>query len=211
VAPSDRVTAGFIGIGRRAFTWPNAKVMVSAVGMPACRVVAVCDVDAQKRAAGKAFVDKEYGNTECTAYRDFREMLDRKDIDAIFVTTPHHWHAVMAIMALESGKDVYVEKPISKTVREAVALLEAARRYSKQVIQAGTQARTSRLQNWAIKQIRSGAIGEVKQVLTGFWGRPARRGDARTGSRLARLGALRRPRAHVPLYKRSRYAAALGT
>lgn len=174
VAPSDRVTVGFIGIGRRAFSWPNAKVMVSAVGMPVCRVLAVCDVDRQKRDAGKAFVDKAYGNTDCTPYRDFREMLARKDIQAIFVTTPHHWHAIMAIMALDSGKDVYVEKPISKTIRESVALAAAARRHPKQIIQAGTQARTSRLQNWAIKQIRSGAIGDVKQVLTGFWGPPRR-------------------------------------
>ncbi len=170
--PSDRVTAGFIGIGRRAFTWPNAKVMVSAVGMPACRVIAVCDVDARRREEGKAFVDKAYGNTGCTPYRDFREMLDRKDLDAIFVTTPHHWHAIMAIMGLDAGKDVYVEKPISKTIREAIALAAAARRHPNRIIQAGTQARTSPLQSWACKQIRDGAIGEVKQVLTGFWGPP---------------------------------------
>jgi predicted dehydrogenase len=174
VAPSDRVTVGFIGIGRRAFTWPNAKVMVSAVGMPACRVLAVCDVDRNKRDAGKEFVDKAYGNKDCTAYRDFREMLARKDIQAVFVTTPHHWHAIMAIMGLEAGKDVYVEKPISKTVRESVALGAAARRYPNQIIQAGTQARTSRLQNWAVKQIQGGAIGDVKQVITGFWGPPRR-------------------------------------
>jgi predicted dehydrogenase len=168
------VRAGFIGIGRRAFSWSNAKVMVSAVGMPACRVVAVCDVDANKRAAGKAFVDKEYGNSECTSYRDFRAMLDRPDIDAIFVTTPHHWHAYMAIMALDAGKDVYVEKPVAKTIREAIALNDAAQRHPKQIIQAGTQARTSRLQAWAIDQIHNGAIGDVKKVWTGFWGPPER-------------------------------------
>jgi predicted dehydrogenase len=91
----------------------------------------------------------------------------------VFVVTPHHWHAIMAIMGINAGKNVYCEKPVSKTIREAVSLAAAARK-TKKVVQAGTQARTSPLQAYAVKQIQSGAIGDVKKVLVGCFGQPNR-------------------------------------
>jgi predicted dehydrogenase len=168
-APSDRVKVGFIGAGRRALLWRQPKDLVETIGLPNAQVAAVAEADGQALDRAKAFVDKTYGNSDCATYSDFRKLLDRKDIDAVFVVTPHHWHAVMTIMACQSGKDVYVEKPLSLTVREAVRMAEAGRKHSR-IVQAGTQARSSPLIAYATQAIRDGRIGEIKKVLVGCWG-----------------------------------------
>ena len=138
-APSDRVTVGFIGAGGRALSWRQPKLMVETASMPNARIAAVAEADKRRLDEAKAFVDKSYGNADCATYSDFRKMLDRKDIDAVFVATPHHWHAVMTVMACQAGKDVYCEKPLSLTIREAVRMAEAATQHSR-IVQGGTQA-----------------------------------------------------------------------
>ena len=168
-APSDRVAVGFIGAGGRALSWRQPKLMVETAGMSNARIVAVAEADRQRLAAGKAFVDKAYGNADCATYADFRELLDRKDIDAVFVATPHHWHGVMTVMACQAGKDVYSEKPLSLTIREAVRMAEAAKQYSR-IVQGGTQARSSPTISYAVQAIRDGKIGGVKTVQVGCWG-----------------------------------------
>jgi len=168
-APGDRVKVGFIGAGNRAFLWRQPKLIIETVGMTNAQVVAVAEADKQRLDQAKAFVDKSYGNSDCATYSDFRKMLDRKDIDAIFVATPHHWHAVMTILACESGKDVYCEKPLSLTVREAIRMAEVSRKYSR-IVQAGTQARSSHLMAYATGLVRSGQIGKVKTILVGCAG-----------------------------------------
>ncbi|MFB3777065.1 MAG: Gfo/Idh/MocA family protein [Bryobacteraceae bacterium] len=168
-APSDRVTVGFIGAGGRALSWRQPKLMVETAGMPNARIIAVAEADKRRLDEGKVFVDTIYGNADCAAYSDFRKMLDRKDIDAVFVATPHHWHAVMTIMACQAGKDVYCEKPLSLTIREAVRMAEAAAQHSR-IVQGGTQARSSPTVRFAMDQIRKGRIGDVKTVQVGCWG-----------------------------------------
>jgi predicted dehydrogenase len=122
-------------------------------------VVAVCDVARQRYTAG---VEKHAAMTgrSPAGHQDFREVLDRQDVDAIFVATPDHWHALLAILGCKAGKDVYVEKPVCITVEEGRSMVRAARRYGR-VVQAGTQQRSMPVFQRAIDVVRSGAIGDV--------------------------------------------------
>src|SRR5208337_2937449 len=101
----------------------------------------------------------------CEAYRDFRQVLERPDIDAVLIATPAHWHATMAVMAAAAGKDIYCEKPTATTIREAQAVLSAVRRYGR-VYQAGTQQRSEYggYFRQACEFVRSGRIGTLKEV-----------------------------------------------
>ncbi len=89
------------------------------LGLPDVQCVAIADVQASRRDAGKALVDKHYGNQDCKLYRDFRELLDRKDIDAVLIATGDRWHGPASMMAAEAGKDVYSEKPCGLTIELA--------------------------------------------------------------------------------------------
>src|SRR5262249_13372334 len=106
IAPSERITLGVIGIGPRA-TYDLTCFLKHAD----CRCVAIADVQATRRDAGKRLVDKHYGNQDCKLYRDFRELLARKDIDAVLIGTGDRWHAPASMLAAQAGKDVYSEKP----------------------------------------------------------------------------------------------------
>jgi predicted dehydrogenase len=100
--------------------------------------VAVCDVRQKWREGGKGRVDDKYGNQDCVAYIDFRDLLSRGDIDAVHIGTPDHWHAVMTIAACRAGKDVYLQKPETLTLREGSLMIDAARRYGR-VVSGGSQ------------------------------------------------------------------------
>src|SRR5579864_4648548 len=102
VAPSEKITLGVIGIGPRC-TY-DLKAMLP---FPDIRCVAIAEVQAKRREAGKTLVDQHYGNKDCVLYRDFRELLDRKDIDAVLIATGDRWHAPAYILAANAGKDVY--------------------------------------------------------------------------------------------------------
>ena len=148
---SDRVVAGVIGVGGRG---------TGLLGMhhdPRCTVAAVCDVYEPHLARAK----KRIGT--CDAYKDFRRIIDRSDIDAVVIATPDHWHAPMTIMACQSGKDVYCEKPLSRTILEGMAMVKAARRYGR-VVQMGTQYRSRAAVRQVCEWVRNGRLGEVKQV-----------------------------------------------
>ena len=172
-APSKRLAIGCIGMG---------KMMKGHVGTLLGRdeveIVAVCDVDTTRREAAKKRVDEAYtkkaGETHkgCTAYEDFREVLARKDIDAVFIATPDHWHAYVAIAAVKAGKDVYCEKPLTHNVHEAVELVKAVRK-SKRVFQVGSQQRSSKEFRVAAELVRNGVIGRVSAVHVSF-GDPAK-------------------------------------
>jgi len=130
--------------------------------MPGARLVAICDADAeilQQRAADAA---KE-GITVAT-YLDYRKLLEDSGVDAVVIATPNHWHSLMTIWALEAGKDVYVEKPLSHNIWEGRQAVEAARYYKKQIVQAGTQNRSSLDIRKAMEFIRSGQIGKITSV-----------------------------------------------
>jgi len=131
-------------------------------------VVAVCDVAARHRAMAKDMVDRTYGNTDCRAYENFRDVLARPDIDAVLIATPDHWHAIIATEAMMQGKDVYCEKPECLTVLQGRAMTTAARRYGR-ILSGGSQ-RVWEDYNWFHKMVRGGAIGQVREVFVNVGG-----------------------------------------
>jgi len=162
VAPSNRIAIGCIGIGA------NGKGHLGRyLSSSETQVLAVCDVDGENRAAAQEKAEKRYGEKAksgthkgCAAYNDFREVVGRDDIDAVTISTPDHWHAIIAIAAAKAGKDVYCEKPLSLTIGEARAMVGAVRRYGR-VLQTGSQQRSSRNFRFACEMIRSGRIGKL--------------------------------------------------
>jgi hypothetical protein len=167
VPPSSRVTVGVIGIG--AMGRGHVRRMA---GDPGAQLVAVCDVDRVRREGARETVEQMYAAARasgtysgCVAYNDYREMLVRPDIDAVVIATPDHWHALQAIDAAKSGKDIYLEKPVSVTIDEGRRMVEVVRRYGR-VFQTGTQYRSIPTIRRVCEFIRGGGLGKVKAVFT---------------------------------------------
>ena len=158
VAPGNRIVMGSIGVGGQG----TAK-MRAFLGNEDVRVVAVCDVVADRRKRAKGIVDKQYGDNGCAAYNDFRELLARDDIDAVVIAPQDHWHALMAVAAARAGKDMYCEKPLGVAVMESQAIRDAVRRYSR-VFQTGTQQRSDRKFRFACELARNGYLGKLHTV-----------------------------------------------
>ena len=156
---SDRVGVGFIGVGGMGSG--HLRRYVKSASHPA---VAVCDVDTSKRDAAAKRV-----GPHCGKHNDYRDLLDRKDVDAVVIATPDHWHALTAIHACEAGKDVYCEKPLSLTVVQARKMVDAARRYGR-VFQTGSQQRSGSEFLKACELVRNGRIGKVHTVYVSVWG-----------------------------------------
>jgi len=156
-AASDRIVMGAIGVGGR-----GTGNMKAFLGSPEVQVVAVCDVFEDRRRRAKATVDQAYGSADCAAYNDFRDLVTRSDLDAVCIGTPDHWHAIPTIWACREGKDVYCEKPLSLTVREGRAMVEAARRYGR-VVSGGSQ-RVLEDYGRQAEAVRSGAAGRITEV-----------------------------------------------
>jgi predicted dehydrogenase len=160
-APSDRVVIGSIGVGdlgRRHHL--NNKLLPN----PRVQVAAVCDVDRNHRDMAAADVLAKSGKMPAV-YKDFRDLLDRKDIDAVLIAVPDHWHTLIALYAMESGKDVYCEKPLTLTIEEGKRLVETARRYGT-VFQTGSQQRSEGPFRQAVELIRNGKIGKLTRIDT---------------------------------------------
>ena len=134
---SERIVMGGIGIGNMGRGDQNA-----FLGRKDVQYVAACDVRKNVCQTAKGKVDERYDNGDCQAYNDFRELLAREDIDAVHVATPDHWHAIMVIEACRNGKDVYCQKPETRTLREGPLMVEAARRYAR-VVSGGSQRRAA--------------------------------------------------------------------
>ena len=171
VAPSERITLGFIGVGMMGQGHERC-----FLGYDEAQVTAVCDVDRWRRENGKTTAEQAYaakrpGGTYrgCRAYSDLRELLARDDIDAVVIATGDNWHGPATVMAAKAGKDIYTEKPISKTIREARAMVEASRRYGR-VVQIGLQQRSTPEFIKACRLVRDGRIGKVKIVYVAFPG-----------------------------------------
>jgi len=154
---SDRIVIGGIGIGNMGNGDQGAYL-----GRGDVQYVALCDVRKGVREASKARVDKHYGNQDCQAYNDFRELLGREDIDAVHIATPDHWHAIMVIEACRKGKDVYCQKPETRTLREGPLMIAAARRYAR-VVSGGSQ-RVLEDYKAVVNQCWGGEIGAVKSI-----------------------------------------------
>ena len=163
--PNDRIIIGVIGTGKQGRYLTN-----NFLAMPDTQVVAVSDVDTTRRESTRKMVDEFYtikGNKEltgCVSYKDFKELLARKDIDAVVIAAPDHWHAYIAIAACEAGKDIYCEKPLSLTIHEARAMVNAARKYDR-VFQTGSMQRSSSEFRKACELVRNNRLGKIKQVI----------------------------------------------
>lgn len=162
--PSNLVTLGFIGVGGRA-----TQLLPVFLNIAGTRVLAVCDVNGERRARAKSTVDAFYGNRDCSAYRDFRELLARPDIDALYMATGDRWHSQLAIQAMRAGKDVYCEKPISLSMREGEAVVAAANRYQR-IYQGGVQRRNVGNFIAAMTLARSGRLGRLHTLHAGMAG-----------------------------------------
>ncbi|MGH9769800.1 MAG: Gfo/Idh/MocA family protein [Blastocatellia bacterium] len=157
---NDRVRVGVIGPGRQ-----GRGVMKTFMKNQDAQVIALCDVFQPQM----DFAIKDARLEGVETYKDFRKILDRKDIDAVIVASPDHWHALQTVMACQAGKDVYVEKPISVTVDEGRKMVQAARKYNR-VVQVGTQQRSGDHYQKAAEIIRGGQIGAVTFVRTWNFG-----------------------------------------
>ena len=156
--PSERITLGGIGIGNRG-TYDLGEFLKQ----PDVQFVAVCDVKETRRTAVKKMADDKYGNTACQTYRDFRELLDRPDIDAVLIATGPNWHCTAAMAAARAGKDMYCEKPVTKNIAQSLILAETIRRTGR-VFQAGTQRRNLPHFAFACELARTGKLGKMKRV-----------------------------------------------
>jgi predicted dehydrogenase len=154
VAAGDKVNIAIIGVRGR-----GKSLAGTFAGLPDVNIAYVVDVDERVIPAAADVVEKKTGKRPKAA-GDMRRVFDDKDVDAVVVATPDHWHAPATILACEAGKDVYVEKPCSHNIREGRLMVEAARRY-KRVVQHGTQARSRPSTQRAIEYARSGKIGKV--------------------------------------------------
>ncbi|HNT36176.1 MAG TPA: Gfo/Idh/MocA family oxidoreductase, partial [bacterium] len=139
---------------------------------PEVQVVAVCDVDAPRCEGAKRQVDAVYGNQDCACIHDFREIIQRRDIDIVCIATPDHWHAIPAIWAMRSGKDVFVEKPLSLTIAEGRALVNTAKECGS-VTQVNTWQRSIHNFQHACDLIQGGRLGRVHTAKVGLPGGPS--------------------------------------
>jgi len=164
LSANDRINLGFIGVGKQSLD-----LMRSITNCAETMVLAACDVDQKKLArfkeeAEKANAEKlDGGNQIVDTYENYRELLERKDIDAVVIVTPDHWHAMMAVDAAKAGKDIYCEKPMALTVEEGRAMVNATRKYNR-VFQTGNMQRSWRNFRHACEMVSNGYIGEVSEV-----------------------------------------------
>jgi predicted dehydrogenase len=141
---------------------------------PDVRVAAVCDVQQVRREEAKSVVDRAYGDPACAAYNDFRELLDRPDIDALMIATGERWHPIITAEAARRGKHIYCEKPLSLTVANAKAVRAEVQR-SGVAFQFGTQQRSSTYFRTACELVRNGRIGRLEKIVIGCSGPNGRR------------------------------------
>jgi predicted dehydrogenase len=172
VAPSERITIGFIGCGKMAFDFHISTLR----DFEDVQALAVCDVDKNRRERAQKVLENSYTLAERTtkqvdAYIDFRDLLERKDIDAVVIATPEHWHAIPIIEACKAKKDVYCEKPLTLTLAESKRCIEAVRKH-KRILQTGSQQRSNVFGDFrqACEFIRNGRIGKVLRVTVGVGG-----------------------------------------
>ncbi|MCG8599106.1 MAG: Gfo/Idh/MocA family oxidoreductase [Verrucomicrobiales bacterium] len=181
-APSERITMGFIGMGNRGIG-----VMGAFLNHADVQGVAICDVHDHHyrerewgegrplgRKPGKESVDKKYGNTDCAAYSDFRELFERDDLDAVMVATPDHWHYHITMAALEKGIDVYCEKPVTHLFGEGQAVYQKVAEKNA-VFSVGSQQRSEPVFRQAVEIVRNGHLGNVSRFEVGL---PAGYSDA---------------------------------
>jgi predicted dehydrogenase len=162
ILPNEKITIGCIGVG-----WMGTSNLEGFLNEEDAQVVAVCDLDKQHLNRAKNMVNAKYKNNDCKTYHDFRDLLTRKDIDAISIGTPDHWHSIPAILAAKAGKDIYSEKPLSHTLKEGRAICDAVKYYNR-IWQTGSWQRSQPNFRFACELVRNGRIGRVHTVEVGL-------------------------------------------
>jgi predicted dehydrogenase len=157
-APSNRIAVGFIGTGSHGMSWN----LPPYLRHKDAQVVAVCDVDNRRMIRAQETVNERYGNESCFGTRDFREVLARKDVDAVMISTPDHWHTLISLFAIQAGKDVQCEKP-TLTIHEGKVLAEAVRKH-KRVFQTSTEDRSVVEYHRMAELVRNGRIGKLQRI-----------------------------------------------
>jgi predicted dehydrogenase len=157
-APSERIVMGMIGCGGRGMSNLSSFLANADVHM-----IAVCDVQRGRRDTAKAAIDKRYGTSDCATYIDLRDLLERKDIDAVLISTGDGWHTMASILSAKAGKDIFCEKPMSVVVAEGRALCNAMDRYGT-IFQCGTQRRSLPRFRFAVELAQTGKLGQLKTL-----------------------------------------------
>jgi len=157
-APSNRVTTGHIGVGGR-----GGGLLGEAAGHSNVRVLGICDCFKERREGAAKGLNGRYKSEVCQPYRDLREMLARDDIDAVVIATPDHWHVIAGILAVRSGKDVYIEKPLGLSMEQDIALRQAVQKYGR-IFQYGTQQRSSSHVRFGCELVLNGRVGKLQAV-----------------------------------------------
>lgn len=160
VPPSDRIAVGAIGIGGR-----GTSDLREFLKQNDARMVAMCDVNEDNLSRAIHLANERYGNNDCRGYKRFQELLERPDIDAVLIATPHHWHVPMGVAAAKAGKDMYMEKPMALAMSWAWDLEATVKRYGV-VFQFGTQQRSDFRFRYAAELARSGRLGKLERALT---------------------------------------------
>ncbi len=162
VTPSNKITIGMVGVGDHG-TGVNLRGFLA---QPDAQVVAVCDVDGKRMNNARDITNRQYGNSDCKTYRDFRDVIARDDIDAIMVSTPDHWHIPVSVMAMRAGKDVISEKP-TLTIWEGRLQAETVKRYGA-IFQTSTEDRALQVYHRMAEIVRNGRIGKLQTIRVGL-------------------------------------------
>jgi predicted dehydrogenase len=162
VPPSERITMGVVGWGMQGPGNTGA-----FLNHKDCQVVAACDVDKKHLEAAVNAINAKYGNQDCKAYHDYRELMARKDIDAVMLAVPDHWHALIAVEAARHGKDIYGEKPLARTIAEQQAIVKAVQDH-RRIWQTGSWQRSVENFHKAVEIVLNGLIGKVTRVEVGL-------------------------------------------
>lgn len=172
-APSNQITLGFIGVGMQ-----GQGLLGGFLNRNDTRVLAVCDVDTTRREHSKSTIEDHYKDAAasgtykgCDVYNDFRELLARKDIDAVVIATPDHWHALVSIAAARAKKDIYCEKPMAHTILEGRGMVKAVRSHDR-ILQVGSMQRSAHEFRAACELVRNGCIGTVNKAEVAVGGPP---------------------------------------
>ena len=173
-SPSNRINVGAIGTGRIS----RGHDLPGIWQHDAARIMAVCDLDSRRVEDAKTLVNGYYAKKTgkpydgVTGYANYKDLLANKDVDAVVISTPDHWHCIIAIDAVEAGKDVYLQKPASLTIAEGRALSNAVQRTGR-IFQIGSQQRSTVQFRYAAELVRNGRIGQLKTVEVGLPGDPS--------------------------------------
>ena len=168
-APSNRITIGFVGVGRM-----GSGDMRELLGFKEVQIIAVCDLDSNRTRNAQKTVEAHYAKQSaggtykgCATFGDYRDLVVRDDIDAVCVVTPDHWHALPSIAAAKAGKDIFLQKPLTLTIREGRVLSDTVRRYNR-IFQVGSQQRSDARFHQACELVRNGRVGKLHTIKVGF-------------------------------------------